>query len=261
VLRWLASLPALALFTLFAAFGIALTWAFDKVMRRFVTPETRERASSTASVTLQVTATIYAILIAFVIVDAYGQIRATQSQVSDKAANLSVLAENSRAFPDPVGPQIRTGAIRYGRAVIDTALPRLERTGDASPVTNARLEALFRSVQEVEPVSQAERTAYDSMVRALDGIVQTRENLINSSKATVPGALLGLLVVIGMTVMAIATVLDTRHRRSHLFILSALALVIWLTLALVVSMTYPYAGPIAVTDSPVREFVEARATR
>ncbi|MCJ7672155.1 MAG: hypothetical protein MUP67_08920 [Acidimicrobiia bacterium] len=72
---------------------------------------------------------------------------------------------------------------------------------------------------------------------------------------------MALLVVIGMTVMAIATVLDTRHRRSHLFILSALALVIWLTLALVVSMTYPFTGPIAVTDSPVREFVEARAAR
>ena len=261
MLRWLASLPALALFALFVAFGIALTWAFDKVMRRFVTPETRERANSTASVTLQVTATIYAILIAFVIVDAYGQIRTTQSQISDKAANLSVIAESSRAFPDPVGPQIRAGAIRYGRSVIDTGFPRLKRSGDASPVSDARLEALFRSVQAVEPASQAERTAYDSIVNALDGIVQTRENLINSSKATVPGVLLGLLVVIGMTVMAIATVLDTRHRRSHLFILSALALVIWLTLALVVSMTYPFTGPIAVTDAPMREFVGARAAR
>lgn len=67
--------------------------------------------------------------------------------------------------------------------------------------------------------------------------------------------------MIGATVMAVATLLDTRHPRSHLFILSALALVVWLTLALVVSIDYPFSGTIRVTDTPLREFVEFRAAR
>jgi hypothetical protein len=261
VLHWLGSLPAVVLFALFGVIGITLTLAFDALRRRYVTPETRERANSTASVTLQVTATIYAILIAFVIVDAYTQIRATQSQISNKAASLSIIAENSRALPEPAAADVRAAAIRYARAVLGTGFPQLERTGRASVTTDQRLEELFRSVQRVEPVTEAQRAAYSATVDALDGIVRTREGLIDSAKATVPGALLGLLVVIGMTVMAVATVLDTRHRRSHLFILSALALVIWLTLALVVSMTYPFSGPMAVTDAPVREFVQVRAAR
>lgn len=261
MLRWLGSLPGFVLFALFGAFGIALTWAFDKVMRRYVSADTRERANATASVTLQVTATIYAILIAFVIVDAYDQIRATQSQVSDKAASLSIIAENSRVFPDPAGADVRAASLGYARAVIETGFPRLERSGDASPRTDRRFEALFNTVQQVNASTDAERAAYASTVNALDAIVRTREGLIDSARATVSGTLLALLVVIGVTVMALATVLDTRHRQSHLFILSALALVIWLTLALVVSMTNPFTGPMAVTDAPVREFVEARAAR
>jgi NADH:ubiquinone oxidoreductase subunit 6 (subunit J) len=249
------------LFAMFGAIGIALTFLLDTVMRRYVKPETRERANSTASVTLQVTATIYAILIAFVIVDAYNQIRATQGQISDKAASLSIIFENSRAFPDAVGGDLRDASLRYARAVVETGFPRLEHSGNASIVTDQRLEELFHSVQQVEPASEAERAAYASTVDALDSIVHTRDELITSAKTTIPGTLLGLLFVIGMTVMAVATVLDTRHRRSHLFILSALALVIWLTLALVVSMTYPFSGPIAVTDAPLREFVEVRAAR
>ena len=59
-----------------------------------------------------------------------------------------------------------------------------------------------------------------------------------------------LLVVIGLVVMAVATFLDTRHRKSHLFILSALALVIWLTIALVITLDYPFSGLIRVTDDP-----------
>ncbi|MCJ7437162.1 MAG: DUF4239 domain-containing protein [Acidimicrobiia bacterium] len=261
MLHWLGSLPAVVLFSLFGTIGIALTFALDTVTRRYVKPETRERANSTASVTLQVTATIYAILIAFVIVDAYNQIRATQDQVSDNAANLSVIVENSRAFPDTVGEDLRDASIRYARAVVETGFPRLDQSASASIVSDERLEHLFRSVQRIEPTSEAERAAYTSTVDALDGIVHTREAIINSAKATIPAALLLLLFVIGMTVMAVATVLDTRHRRSHLFILSALALVIWLTLALVVSMTYPFSGPIAVSDAPLREFVEVRGAR
>lgn len=261
MLRWLGSLPDFALFALFGAFGIALTWVFDKVMRRRVSAETRERTNATASVTLQVTATIYAILIAFVIVDAYEQIRATQAQISEKAANLSIVAENTRAFPEPAGDAIRAASLRYAEAFLSTGLPRLERSGDASPRTSRRFEALLSTVQRVNTSTDAQRAAYASMVNALDAIVRTREGLINSARATVSGTLLALLVVIGATVMAVATALDTGHRQSHLFILSALALVIWLTLALVVSMTNPFAGPMAVTDAPVREFVEARAAR
>ena len=65
--------------------------------------------------------------------------------------------------------------------------------------------------------------------------------------------------MIGLVVMAVATLLDTRHRSSHLFMLSALALVIWLTIALVVSLDYPFSGLIRVTDQPLEAFISYRA--
>lgn len=261
MIRDLGSLPAIVLFTLFGVIGIAITLVFDAIMRRCVKPETRERASSTASVTLQVTATIYAILIAFVIVDAYTQIRSTQAQISAKAANLSVIFENSRALPDPEAAEVRDAAIGYARSVITAGIPKLEQTGEPDTLSDKNLEELFRAVRQIEPSSESERSAYTATLNALDNVVSTREQLINSSNATIPSSLLGLLFVIGFTVMAVATLLDTRHRKSHLFILSALALVIWLTLALVVSLDYPFSGTIRVTDTPLREFVQFRAAR
>jgi uncharacterized membrane protein len=261
MLRDLASLPAIVLFPLFAVVGIGLTLLFDVIMRRVVTPETRERANSTASVTLQVTATIYAILIAFVIVDAYGQIRDTQSDLSAKAAELSVVVANSRAFPDAEGSEIREAALAYARAVVDSGLPELEDTGRPSRPADVKLEALFQTVQRVGESDEVNRVAYQSTLNALDQVIRARESLIDSARSTIPNSLLGLLFVIGFTVMAVATMLDTQHRRSHLFILSSLALVIWLTLALVVSMDYPFNGPVRVTDQPVREFLEFRAAR
>lgn len=261
MIHWLGALPAYILFPLFGAIGIAITYLFDVIMRRYVAPETRQHASATASVTLQVTATIYAILIAFVIVDAYTQLREAQTQVSDKASSLAVVFENSRDLPDPAGADVRARALEYARVVVDRGLPDLEEASQPNRRTDASLERLFRAVQRVEPADVSQRSAYSATVAALDGIVETRAQLLDSARPTIPATLLALLFVIGITVMAVATLLDTQHRGSHLFILSALALVIWLTLALVVSLDYPFSGIIRVTDTPLREFIQFRAAR
>ena len=66
-----------------------------------------------------------------------------------------------------------------------------------------------------------------------------------------PDTLFWLLVVIGLTVMAVADACSTPDIAAPTcFMLSALALVIWLTLALVVSIDYPFSGIIRVTDAP-----------
>ncbi len=261
MIHWLGSLNPILLFTLFAAVGIGITVLLDVFMRDRIKDETRERAAPTAAVTLTVIATIYAILIAFVIVDAYTQIRSTQDEISTKAASLSIIVENSRALPRAKARPIQEGALAYARSVINDGIPHLEETNRPDRSGGKKIEALFRSVRNVEPVSQGDRAAYTAMLDALDDVVRAREQLIDSSSATIPGPLLVLLFVIGICVMAVATLLDTRHRRSHLFILSMLALVIWLTLALVVSLDYPFSGTFRVTDTPLREFVEVRAAR
>lgn len=261
MIRWLASLPALALFPLLAAIGIALTIVIDVVRRRVVAPETRERASATASVTLQATATIYAILIAFVIVDAYTQLRDAQEQISTKVSALSTLYENSRALPESEADAVRKATVGYARAVVDRALPRLEDTAEPELRTTRALGRLYARVQAIEPTTPSETVAYEAMVAGLNQIESTREQLINSARATIPPALFWLLVGIGLIVMCIASMLDTGHRRSHLFILSGLALVIWLTIALVLSMDYPFSGVIQVTDQPIREFLDVPIAR
>lgn len=256
-----ASLPGWVLFPVMVAIGISITFLFDMGVRRYVSPETRGRASPTAAVTLQVVATIYAILIAFVVVDEYTAIRSAQSEMYDKVSALSVVFENSREFPEAKGEPVRDAALAYAHSVVNHGLPKLEGNGKPDRFTDQRLEELYRSLQQIQPENQADQAAYTETLDALDTITRTRQNLINSAGAASPDELIWMLALIGITVMAVATMLDTQHRRSHLFILSALALVIWMTLALVVTLDYPFDGIIRVSDEPVREFIAFRSER
>jgi hypothetical protein len=244
-----------------AAVGLGITFLFIWLVRRYIPDDVRSRAGPTAAVTLQVLATIYAILIAFVIVDEYSQLRAAQQQVADKAAALSTLFENSRAFPTSEGDLVRARTLTYARAFTRITIPHLGDSSTPDGTTDHDLEGIFHAIQHLEPTSESQKAAYDGMLSSLDSVVHTRSALVTASKSTVPLTLLVLLFVIGLTVMAVAATLDTRHHRSHVLLLSSLSLVIWLTLALVVSLDYPFNGVIRVTDEPIKQFVEFRTAR
>jgi hypothetical protein len=255
-MRWLAGLPAYALFPLFIVIGLGLTLLLDLLVRRFVDADTRERATHTAGVMLQVIATIYAILIGFVIVDKYTRLSDIQAQVSDKASALAVIQANTRELPADARGAIERATVAYTKASLESEIPHLEEDATPDHRSVVTLDALFRAVQSSDPDTAAERAAYDATLRSLDEVVHTKAELLDASRAAVPGTLLSMLFVVGIAVMGIATLLDTRHRRSHLAMVSTLGLVIWVTLALVVSLDYAFGGIISVSDAPLRPLLE-----
>ena len=249
------------LFVTFAAAGIGFNLLIDGVMRRYVSPEVRGRCGPTAGVIVQVLATIYAVLVAFVIVTEYSQLQSANNQVAAKAAALTAMTENSHVFPEAEGGRLRASIEQYSRAIVDDAFPALARTGDPEPIADERLEGMFRALRDVHPATPEENAAYTQTLERLDEVAETKARIVNSAGETVPWPLVALLAIMGATVLVVSTVLDTRHRRGHLLILSALALLVSLTLALVVSLNFPFDGILPISDAPIVRFLEFRSAR
>lgn len=260
-MTWLGSLPAWALLGLFALAGLVVTFGLDEILRRRLRPEVRSRVGPTASTTLQALATIYAVLVAFVIVNEYSQFRTAQSQVSTKAAQLSILFENSRNLPEADGTRIRAAALRYAREDLRDGIPYLERTSAPSPRADASLDQLYRVVATIEPHTASDQEAYHQVLDALGQVSLTRSQLTNAATATIPTALFAILVVLAAATLAVATAMDTRHRRSHLIILGTLAIALATTLALVAGLDYPFRGFIKIDTTPLSQFVANRDAR
>ncbi len=256
-MTWLGSLPAEAMFPLFAFGAVLLLVALDGILRRrrLVPEEVRSGAGPTAATTLQALATIYAVLVAFVIVDESGQLRSAQSQVSDQAGQLAVITENSHNLPDVQGAPIRRAALDYASTVVRVGLNQVEHTARPSVSASRSFQRIFQVVNAIEPTQESDKAAYQQILNALTAIAQSRENLINSAHATTPISLFVILVLLAATTLAVATLMDTQHRRSHLMILAALALGISMTLALVAALDYPYRGFIRIDDAPIRTFL------
>jgi hypothetical protein len=249
------------LFLTFAAVGVTFNLVLDAVMRRIVSPEVRHRAGPTAAVTVQVLATIYAVLVAFVIVNQYSQLRAANEQVAAKAADLSAMYETSRIFPTPAGRELRSAITSYTRTVVDRSFPELAETARPDRLGDMKLERMFSTLRAIHPATPDETAAYNKTLDLLDGVVETRARLVNASGETVPWPLVFMLAIMGLSVLVVSTVLDTQHRRAHLMILTALALLVSLTLALVVSLNYPFDGILPISDEPLRNFLQFSSVR
>jgi hypothetical protein len=118
---------------------------------------------------------------------------------------------------------------------------------------------MFGALRRIHPANPEENAAYTQTLERLDGVAETKARIVTSAGETVPWPLVVLLTIMGVSVLTVSTVLDTRHRRSHLLILSALALLVSLTLALVVSLNYPFDGILPISDTPIRQFLGLRA--
>ncbi len=258
-MTWLGSLPAEAIFPLFAVSVVLLMVALDGILRRRLVPdEVRRRAGPTAATTLQALATIYAVLVAFVIVDESGQLRSAQDEVSKQAGQLAVITENSHNLPDAQGVPIRQATLQYANIVVRVGLHDIERTARPSVPASRAFQHIFQVVNAIEPTAESDKAAYAQILNALTAIAESRQSLVDSAHPSISISLFIILVLLATATLAVATLMDTRHRRSHLLILGALALAISMTLALVAAFDYPYRGFIRIDVTPIRTFINSR---
>src|SRR5262249_62097629 len=106
-----------------------------------------------------------------------------------------------------------------------------------------------------------EAPAHSKRLDQSGGGVATRERIVTGSGEPVPWPFGFMLAIMGLAVLVVSTLLDTQHRKAHVAILTALALLVSLTPALVVSLNFSFDGILPISDAPLRHFLAFRSER
>jgi lysylphosphatidylglycerol synthetase-like protein (DUF2156 family) len=253
-------LPVPVLFAVFVAACLLFVFGLEALVHRRVPKETRERTSTSTAVMIQVLAVFYSVLVAFVIVGERSAISEANDHISQEAAAMSALYEDAEGFPPSSRDEVREAIIDYDRSVLEDDLHAIDDTGQPSPQTTDELGKLYAAVQAAEPVN-GDSAFHQQAVIDLSDITKARRNRNADAAETIPGELFFLVVVLSVLVLAVATLLNTRERGTHVTLLAVLAVVIALNLALIVALEHPFGGTIGVNDEPLRVGVLAPAAR
>jgi hypothetical protein len=222
-------------------------------VRRFV-PATREGFDAeVSSQVLGVVASLFGLLLAFVVVIEFQAFSAAGDNVQTEADGLAAIARDSSSFDGQGGEEVRAAIGVYLRAVVNEEF-ELMREGKESPAAWDALDGLFTSMQAATPTGAAEESFYDDSVRRLNVVLDARRDRLEaSSDSDLPFVIAALILVGSIVILGYVTLVGSRSTAFHLIGAGSIAVVIGFSLVVLVLLQFPFSGGLAVEPSPFGE--------
>ena len=125
LIDWLTGLPSFLLFLCLMVVGLLIAAGLSWLSTRAIEDDVRTRTSTSVTTVVGVVAGLYAVLVAFVIVNEWQTFNDAQSTVSAESAALTTAYFDAGVLPEPTRTRLQTALIAYDRSVICDEIPYL----------------------------------------------------------------------------------------------------------------------------------------
>jgi hypothetical protein len=247
------SVPTLALVVIVVGLVLGLVLGGVWAVRRLV-PVTRDGFDAeVSSQVLGVVASLFGLLLAFVVVIEFQAFSAAEDNVAGEADGLSAIQRDSRSFDGPGGARVQAAIGEYVRTVVREEWP-LMRKGDESQAAWQGIDRIFAAMQAYEPRTQAQAAFYDDSVRHLNLVLEARRDRLTASDGNDLPLLIAALIVVGsIVILGYATLVGSRSSAFHAIGAGAIAVIVGFSLVVLLTLQFPFSGGLAVDSRPFQE--------
>jgi hypothetical protein len=170
VRAFLNDVPEWALALIFVGGAVAVTLGLLVLVRRYLD---HWRDMGSAEGVLGVAAmvmTLYALVLAFVVVNLYSDYDKASTDVSDEANSLGAVVQDARAFPLAARQRVDAAVVRYVTEVRRHEFDRLAKGGHDERAEEL-VYGMFDSVNRFSPVTPTQSAFYRAAVDQLNVFV------------------------------------------------------------------------------------------
>jgi hypothetical protein len=223
------------------------------VVRRSVGVDRLKHHHEVAGFIIGIVGTIYAVLLAFMVVVQWNKYQDASTLVTTEANLLGDISRMAESLPSEERKQVLTELRDYAQLVSEKEWPRLS-VGQADEKTTDKINDLWKSyVVEMRPATPQDITLYAESLRRLNDLSDTRRLRINASQDGVPIVLWTLLIGGGVTTVAFTFFFGVTDMRAQFLMVAALTGEIAFILLLLVALDNPFKGDLAVSAEPIHE--------
>ena len=252
VRKLLNDVPELVLAVVFVGAIVVLTLGAFFLASRYLSSWREHGATEVVLGVSAMGMTLFALVLAFVVVNLYSDYTSASGDVTDEANALGALVQDARAFPPPAERAVDRAVASYVREVRDHEFPALAK-GHADPQAEARALDIVDGLQSYSPRTEAERTFYSAAADQLNLFLGERENRVAKAETEIPPPLLGLLIFLAIITIAVSFLIRTNRRSVDIALVVAVAVIIASGMLTALILQYPYSGAIAVKSDPLVE--------
>lgn len=187
--------------------------------------------------------TAFAVLLAFVVLEAFGSFNDARSGAESEATSVVELSRNSEFFAVADRERLAGPLICYARAVISSEWPAMER-GERSPLVQGWVEEMGRALRQIEVRTPSQEAAFLELLDQESARVEGRRVRLSESVRDLPAPVwfilgLGAALTIGFPL------LFADRRESFLVegsLIAAIAAMVTAGLLLVWFLDHPYVN-------------------
>ena len=245
--------------TMFVLAITAVSLAGLLIARRATNQAYLSRHNGVASAVFSIVGTLYAVMLAFVVIVVWEGLEAAQDRASQEAAVLGDLLRDTGFLREPARSELQKEIREYAQSIIDNEWPAMAK-GESSPRVWEEVNGLFQSFSHLQPMTDREINIHAEMLNRLNELSNHRRLRLESSSNKVPGLLWGLLVIGGIITVGFTYFLGVEDGGVHVLLTASLVVMIALTLLLIVAIDHPFGGAIRVEPDAFQTILDHMGT-
>ncbi|MGE3528479.1 MAG: hypothetical protein AB7G54_03520 [Methyloceanibacter sp.] len=193
----------------------------------------------------------YAVLLAFVVVAVWEGFRDTEDTVRNEAKAAIDLQRLTFALPDPAGADIRRDLTAYVKDVREAEWPAMTAGGFSEAVAED-LDRLTRTLLKFQPGTSQETVLYQTALKLLGQLTDSRNGRLDSADGSVPGILWFVLIAGGLITLGYPAFFGSTNLMAQVLMTMSLAILVAIALLLCVVFDHPFTGDVQVSAEPIK---------
>jgi hypothetical protein len=173
------------------------------------------------------------------------QFNTARQTAENEATSLQQIYSLAARFPDSEQDRVKELAVSYARVVVEEEWPSLKQ-GRPSPRAATLLLELRRSVEDLDPQTDAQNNLYSASLTELDELEESRALRLLSVRQGIPSILWVVLVVGGTLTVAFTYLFGMERAWLHAVAVAGLTTAICLTLYVIAVLDYPFNSGVSV---------------
>jgi len=250
---WLVGLLVIGIWT-----GLSLAGLY--LFHRLVDVHMRHKDTETVGLTYAIVAVVYAVLIAFIVVNVFETFAKGDEIATAEANKLSNLMLDSSGLPPQVAEGVRADIDKYINIVTKSEWPSQQQGKLDDAVFEPGwtvLAHMSTQLAEFEPATMGQNVNKAEMMHAMNDLIRARRSRIIAAGEHLPDVVWQILLLAGAVAVGYTYLFGAHSFPMHMTITGLIAATISLVFVLIIALDYPFRGDVSVSDEA---FLSVRAT-
>ena len=197
---------------------------------------------------------IYAVLLAFAVIVVWEKFSNAETAVVQEAGAAATLYRLA-AGPNSEAAATRAALSNYLKLAIERDWPLMAAATESRDVTQALNDLYAAAIRQMENQSRRPQV-FAEMLRQLDALTQARRSRLHLAMGIVPGLLWMVLYSGAVLTVGFTFFFGTKNLPAQAMMTGILSVIVFMGLLVIVSINYPFAGPVHVGTEPLQTVIE-----